>query len=203
MALQLKGEHTVGIDRDLVWRLMNDPAVLQEIIPGCETLIRVSEDKYELGLSLLIGSVSGNYKGSVELSEKHPPDNYRIMLTGEGSIGFVKGQAAFVLTPKGDGTVISYDGEAEVGGLVAGIGNRVLGGIAKFMVKRFFKAFDKYIKENDVTATGASKNSEDAVEARVAHHVLRTPSRTPSRRAPGSAGSRSNCTPKSTKWAST
>lgn len=167
MALQLKGEHTVGIGRDLVWRLMNDPAVLQEIIPGCETLIRVSEDKYELGLSLLIGSVSGNYKGSVELSEKHPPDNYRIMLTGEGSIGFVKGQAAFVLTPKGDGTVISYDGEAEVGGLVAGIGNRVLGGIAKFMVKRFFKAFDKYIKENDVTATGTDKNAEDAVEARI------------------------------------
>jgi len=164
MALQLKGEHTVGIDRDLVWRLMNDPAVLQEIIPGCDTLIRVSEDKYELGLNLLIGSVSGSYKGAVELSEKHPPDNYVIMLTGEGSIGFVKGQAAFVLTPKGEGTVISYDGEAEVGGLVAGIGNRVLGGIAKFMVKRFFKAFDKYVKEHDVTTAGSPEISEEKVD---------------------------------------
>lgn len=152
MALQLKGEHKVGIDRDLVWRLLNDPAVLQEIIPGCDTLTRVSDDKYELGLNLLIGSVSGNYKGSVELSEKNPPDNYRIMLTGEGSIGFVKGQAAFVLTPKDGGTVISYDGEAEVGGLVAGIGNRVLGGIAKFMVKRFFKAFDKYVEGRTASA---------------------------------------------------
>ena len=157
MALQLKGEHTVEIGRDRVWRLMNDPAVLQEIIPGCDTLVRLSEDKYELGLNLLIGSVSGSYKGSVELSEKHPPDNYVIMLTGEGSIGFVKGQAAFVLTPKGEGTEISYDGEAEVGGLVAGIGNRVLGGIAKFMVKRFFKAFDKYIKEHDVMATDTKR----------------------------------------------
>lgn len=164
MALQLKGEHQVEIGRDLVWKLMNDPAVLQEIIPGCETLNRISEDKYELGLNLLIGSVSGNYKGSVELSEKRPPDNYRIMLTGEGSIGFVKGQAAFVLTPKDDGTVISYDGEAEVGGLVAGIGNRVLGGIAKFMVKRFFKAFDKYVKEHGAVASGI-------IEARLEERV--------------------------------
>ena len=167
MALQLKGEHKVGIDRDRVWTLLNDPAVLQEIIPGCDTLTRISADKYELGLNLLIGSVSGSYKGSVELSEKNPPDNYRIMLTGEGSIGFVKGQAAFVLTAKDGGTVISYDGEAEVGGLVAGIGNRVLGGIAKFMVKRFFKAFDKYAAGHDDAASTEEKVDVGGASLRV------------------------------------
>lgn len=152
MALQLKGEHRVAIDRDQVWRLLNDPVVLQAIIPGCETLNRVSDDKYELGLGLVVGSVSGNYKGTVELADRHPPDYYDLLLTGDGSIGFVKGRARFTLNPKGSGTEIVYDGETEVGGLIAGVGNRVLGGVAKFMVKRFFKAFDQYIKEQGLTS---------------------------------------------------
>jgi carbon monoxide dehydrogenase subunit G len=150
MALELKGKHKVALGREQVWALLNDPVVLQELIPGCESLNRVAEDKYELGLSLLIGSVSGNYKGSVELSDKSPPDFYDLALVGEGSIGFVKGGAHFVLTEDAGTTTINYDGQAEVGGLVAGVGNRVLGGVAKFMVGRFFKAFDKYIKENNL-----------------------------------------------------
>jgi carbon monoxide dehydrogenase subunit G len=165
MALKLKGEHKVALGQEQVWCLLNDPAVLQEVIPGCEKLTRVAEDKYELGLDLLIGSVSGSYKGSVELSDKKPIDHYDLKLVGEGSIGFVKGSAHFVLTPKDDVTVISYDGEAEVGGLVAGVGNRVLGGVAKFMVGRFFKAFDKYIKEHDVKnlslATAGQSGGQD------------------------------------------
>jgi carbon monoxide dehydrogenase subunit G len=152
MALALKGDHTVSIDREQVWQLLNDPAVLQEIIPGCETLNRISDDMYELGLGLVVGSVSGNYKGTVKLTDKHPPERYDLLLTGDGSIGFVKGNAQFVLTAKGETTEITYDGQAEVGGLIAGVGNRVLGGVAKYMVKRFFKALDKYIKEHDLSA---------------------------------------------------
>ena len=151
MALQLKGKHNVALPREKVWSLLNDPAVLQEIIPGCETLNRVGDDKYEMGLSLLVGSVSGNYKGSVELTDKKEPEHYHLTLTGEGTIGFVKGRAHFVLTDEKDGTTINYDGEAEVGGLVAGVGNRMLSGVAKFMAGRFFKAFDKYIKEHGVS----------------------------------------------------
>ena len=151
MALQLKGDHKVALGREQVWCLLNDPEVLQEVIPGCEKLVRIGEDKYELALGLLIGSVSGNYTGSVELSDKKPLDYYDLKLVGEGSIGFVKGGAHFTLTEEGSDTLISYDGEAEVGGLVAGVGNRVLGGVAKFMVKRFFKAFDNYIKDHDMS----------------------------------------------------
>jgi carbon monoxide dehydrogenase subunit G len=165
MALQLKGEHKVALGREQVWCLLNDPAVLQVVIPGCEKLTRVAEDKYELGLDLLVGSVSGSYKGSVELSDKKPMDYYDLTLVGEGSIGFVKGRAHFVLTPKGDDTVITYDGEAEVGGLVAGVGNRVLGGVAKFMVGRFFKAFDKYIKEHDVKGLRMANDNQAAASA--------------------------------------
>jgi 3-oxoadipate enol-lactonase len=151
MALQLKGDHKVSLSREQVWCMLNDPGVLQEVIPGCEQLVRTGEDHYELALGLLIGSVSGNYKGSVALADKKSLEYYDLTLVGEGSIGFVKGRAHFVLTEKDGNTIISYDGEAEVGGLVAGVGNRVIGGIAKFMVKRFFKAFDNYIKDHDVS----------------------------------------------------
>lgn len=148
MALELKGKHKVALGREQVWALLNDPQVLQAIIPGCESLNKVSEDKYELGLNLLVGSVSGNYKGSVELTDKQPPEHYNLALVGEGTIGFVKGGARFALAEEGGATTINYDGTAEVGGLVAGVGNRVLSGVAKFMAGRFFKALDKYIKEH-------------------------------------------------------
>jgi carbon monoxide dehydrogenase subunit G len=164
MALELNGEHTVNLPREQVWLLLNDPDVLSRTIPGCDSLTRSAEDRYELGLKLLVGSVSGNYKGSVALSEKNPPANYFLTLTGEGSIGFVKGSARFDLDEIAPGrTTITYRGAAEVGGLVAGVGNRVLSGVAKFMVKRFFSALDKEAKEAaapDTTAAAASTAAE-------------------------------------------
>ncbi|HET7633478.1 MAG TPA: carbon monoxide dehydrogenase subunit G [Burkholderiales bacterium] len=154
MALELNGEHTVDLSREKVWLLLNDPDVLSRTIPGCDSLQRSAEDRYELGLKLLVGSVSGNYKGAVVLSEKNPPANYFLTLVGEGSIGFVKGSARFDLDEIALGrTTITYRGAAEVGGLVAGVGNRVLSGVAKFMVKRFFAALDKEVKEAAATAS--------------------------------------------------
>lgn len=171
MALELKGEYQIDLAREQVWILLNDPQVLAQIIPGCNSLDRINEDQYRLGLKLLVGSVNGSYDGSVSLSEKNPPDNYRLRLTGEGSIGFVKGEARFELKSLSDSrTEIAYDGVAEVGGVVAGVGNRVLGGVAKFMVKRFFNAFEKYVKENgapSVQSPGAGSPASAGVPAPV------------------------------------
>ena len=109
MALELNGEHTVNLPREQVWLLLNDPDVLSRIIPGCDSLTRSAEDHYELGLKLLVGSVSGNYKGSVALSEKNPPANYFLTLTGEGSIGFVNLLQATRLQRKGfDTSILLY-----------------------------------------------------------------------------------------------
>ncbi|MGH8600591.1 MAG: SRPBCC family protein [Burkholderiales bacterium] len=168
MALELNGEHTVNLPREKVWLLLNDPGVLSRTIPGCDSLKRSAEDRYELGLKLLVGSVSGNYKGSVVLSEKNPPANYFLTLTGEGSIGFVKGSARFDLDEVApDHTTITYRGAAEVGGLVAGVGNRVLSGVAKYMVKRFFATFDKEVKE--AAAPGAAAATASTTAERESH----------------------------------
>jgi carbon monoxide dehydrogenase subunit G len=165
MPLQLNDDHTVSLRRKQVWCLLNDPEVLQEVNSGCEKLVRVGEDKYELELVLLVGSVIGNYKGSVELSEKKPLDYYAQALVGEGSIGFMKDGAHCALVEKGSDTIISYEGQPEVNNLVAGAGNRVLGGVAKFMAKPFFKVFDDYIKDHDMSRFTLAYAAQSSVDA--------------------------------------
>ena len=147
MALEMKGEHALPVQQEELWRLLNDPDVLAEIIPGCNTVRVLDEDRYEMGLKLQVGSVSGEYMGKVEISDKQAPAHYLLAIEGQGSIGFMKGSAAFDLEAKGEGeSVLRYAGSAEVGGVVAGVGQRVLSGVAKFLAGRFFKALEKHIE---------------------------------------------------------
>ena len=147
MALELKGEYTLAIGREGLWTLLNDPDVLAKTIPGCNAVRALGDDKYEMGLKLQVANVSGEYMGSVAITEKREPEHYVLAVEGQGSIGFMKGSAAFDLEPQGeDETLLRYAGSAEVGGVVAGVGQRVLSGVAKYMVGRFFKALEKHIE---------------------------------------------------------
>lgn len=147
MALELKGEQALPVQQAELWRLLNDPEVLAKIIPGCNTVRVVGEDRYEMGLKLQVGSVSGEYMGSVTVSDKREPAHYVMTIEGQGSIGFMKGSAAFDLEAQGEGkSLLRYAGAAEVGGVVAGVGQRVLSGVAKFLAGRFFKALETHIE---------------------------------------------------------
>jgi hypothetical protein len=149
MALELKGEQSLKVSQAELWRLLNDPDVLAKTIPGCNTVRSLGDDRYEMGLKLQVANVSGEYMGSVAITEKQEPAHYVLAVEGQGSIGFMKGSAAFDLVPKGDNeTLLQYAGGAEVGGVVAGVGQRVLSGVAKYMVGRFFKALEKRIADN-------------------------------------------------------
>ena len=146
MALELKGEQKLPVSQAELWRLLNDPEVLAKTIPGCNAVRALGDDKYEMGLKLQVANVSGEYMGSVAILEKRPPSHYVLAVEGQGSIGFMKGSAAFDLEPKGDNeTLLHYAGSAEVGGVVAGVGQRVLSGVAKYLAGRFFKALEKHI----------------------------------------------------------
>ena len=148
MALELKGEQRLAIGQAGLWKLLNDPDVLAKTIPGCNAVRSLGDDRYEMGLKLQVANVSGEYMGSVAITEKREPEHYVLAVEGQGSIGFMKGSAAFDLEPKGDDeTLLLYAGTAEVGGVVAGVGQRVLSGVAKYMVGRFFKALEKHIAE--------------------------------------------------------
>src|SRR5688572_6347221 len=101
MALELKGEQALPVGQKELWRLLNDPEVLAKTIPGCNAVRAVGEDKYEMGLKLQVANVSGEYMGSVAITEKREPEHYVLAVEGQGSIGFMKGSAAFDLEPRG------------------------------------------------------------------------------------------------------
>jgi carbon monoxide dehydrogenase subunit G len=157
MALEMKGECALPVPQAELWRLLNDPAVLAKIIPGCNSVRAVGTDRYEMGLKLQVGSVSGEYMGSVAIIDKQEPLHYVLTVEGQGSIGFMKGSAAFDLEPQGEGeSLLRYAGSAEVGGVVAGVGQRVLSGVAKFLAGRFLKALAKHIEESRGEAEDAT-----------------------------------------------
>lgn len=156
MALEMKGEYALPVQQAELWRLLNDPEVLAKIIPGCNSVRALGPDRYEMGLKLQVGSVSGEYMGSVAISDKQEPMHYTLNIEGQGSIGFMKGSAVFGLEAQGeDKSVLRYAGSAEVGGVVAGVGQRVLSGVAKFLAGRFFKALEKHIEQGKAQAGGA------------------------------------------------
>jgi len=163
MALEMKGEYALRVQQRELWRLLCDPDVLAKIIPGCNTVRLVGIDCYQMGLKLQVGSVSGEYMGSVAIFDKQEPLHYVLTIEGQGSIGFMKGSAAFDLEARGESnSLLHYAGSAEVGGVVAGVGQRVLSGVAKFLAGRFFKALEKHIEEGRQKARDASAAKGDS-----------------------------------------
>jgi hypothetical protein len=146
--LEVNGEQAFAIARPELWKLLNDPEVLKKSIPGCNAIERLTEDRYRMGLKLQVANVSGEYMGEVEICDRIEPGHYVLRIGGEGSIGFMKGQAAFDLEERVEGgTLLRYAGSAEIGGVAAGVGQRVLLGVARFLVSRFFKSLENHIAE--------------------------------------------------------
>ena len=139
MKLDIGGEERFDAPLHTVWEAVNDPAVLQKCIPGCKEMIAEGEDRFRLVLNLKVASVGGSFEGAITLSDKVAPTECRIAVTGSGTLGHGEGSATFSLAPSDDGgTVMRYGGEGEIGGLVAGVGQRILKGVAKHLVGQFF-----------------------------------------------------------------
>jgi carbon monoxide dehydrogenase subunit G len=140
MKLDIGGEERFEVTIDALWRALNDPAVLQKCIPGCKEMIPDGEDKFKLVLNLKVASVGGSFEGAIALTDKQPPAHCKITVSGSGTLGHGNGEATFSLAPAENGTAMSYAGEGEIGGLVAGVGQRILKGVAKHLIKQFFTA---------------------------------------------------------------
>ena len=148
MAMTMKGEVTLPADRQTVWAKLNDPEVLKQCIPGCQSLEKTGENGYKASVKLKVGPVSASFAGNVELSDLDPPNGYKISGEGQGGIaGFAKGGAVVKLTDaEGGGTVLSYDVEANVGGKIAQLGARLIDGVAKKNADHFFATFAEVVK---------------------------------------------------------
>jgi carbon monoxide dehydrogenase subunit G len=139
--MQIEGTQELQTPRERVYAALIDPEILRRCIPGCESLELIGERTYAATLKAGVGSIKGAFKGTVRLEDMNPPEHYRIVVEGKGIVGFAKGSANFDLLEQGGGTLINYSGELQVGGTIAGVGQRMIQGAAK-MAGRFFTALE-------------------------------------------------------------
>ena len=142
MALDMTGEYVLPIPRAAVWSALNDPKILQRCIPGCESFDQISETEFAVVARLAVGPVKARFRGKVHLQDIDPPHGCTIVGEGEGGIaGFAKGNAAVMLADAGGGTKLSYRAQAQIGGKLAQLGQRLIAGTAKKIADLFFANF--------------------------------------------------------------
>ena len=147
MAMMMSGEQQLTAARDKVWAALNDPAVLKACIPGCETLDVTGENEFSAVATNKIGPVKARFKGKVRLTDLDPPNGYKISGEGDGGIaGFAKGGASVTLADKDGGTLLTYNVEAQIGGKLAQLGQRLVNGAAKKLADDFFVRFAAAVK---------------------------------------------------------
>lgn len=140
MKLDIGGQEKIEAPLERVWASLNDPAFLTRCIPGCRSMQEVAPDQYTVQLDLKVASVGGSFEGKIGLSDKLPPEHCRISVSGSGTLGHGTGDAKFSLAPADGGTLLTYEGAGEIGGLVAGVGQRVLRGVSRHLIGKFIKA---------------------------------------------------------------
>jgi hypothetical protein len=142
MAMTMNGQVQLPASRELVWAKLNDPEVLITCIPGGEQLEKVSDSEFRAVATVKVGPVKARWKGKVKLSDLDPPNGYRISGEGDGGVaGFAKGGAKVSLSDKDGGTLLSYDVEAQIGGKLAQLGQRLINSAAKKTADDFFIKF--------------------------------------------------------------
>jgi carbon monoxide dehydrogenase subunit G len=140
--MEIKGEYKIAAPRDKVFAALNDPAVLQACIPGCESLEKTSDTEMKAKVRMRVGPVSASFTGRVTLSDIDPPNGYRISGEGQGGpAGFAKGGAVVRLGEEGSDTVLTYSADAQVGGKIAQVGARLIEGTARKLADEFFGKF--------------------------------------------------------------
>lgn len=146
MAMTMNGEYLLPATKEVVWQKLNDAETLKGCIPGCEELNKTSDTSFEATASIKIGPVKARFKGKVDLTDLDPPNGYRISGEGSGGVaGFAKGGATVKLEEQEGGTLLKYDVDAQIGGKLAQLGQRLVNGAAKKVADDFFANFAKAV----------------------------------------------------------
>jgi carbon monoxide dehydrogenase subunit G len=140
--MKIEGTHELHASRERVFNALTDPVVLQRCIPGCERLEETGENSYSATLRTGVGSIKGVFTGSVQLEDIQPPSHYKMVVSGKGQPGFLKGSGVLNLEERDEATIINYSGDVQVGGTIAGVGQRMIQGAAKMMATQFFTAIE-------------------------------------------------------------
>ena len=144
MKLDIGGNETIPTSVEALWVALNDPNVLTRCVPGCKSMTEIGPDNYKVEMQLRVAAVGGSFEGEIQLSDKQEPKSCSIRVSGAGTLGHGNGTARFDIEPDGAGSSrLVYKGTGEIGGLVAGVGQRILASVSKHLIGRFFVALRK------------------------------------------------------------
>jgi len=143
--MRIEGSVIVAAPRQAVWDALQDPAVLARTLPGCDAFEEVGPDAYRATITAGIASIKGTYLGDVALSDRVAPEQYRLHASGSGAPGTVSADALVTLEEVEGGTKVGYSADAVVGGMIGGVGQRMIAGVAKRMAGQFFAAVERDI----------------------------------------------------------
>ena len=164
--MDMEGSRALAVTQQQAWDALNDPQVLKACIPGCDKVEATGDNQYAVGVAVKIGPVSAKFNGKITLSEVQPPDSYTITFDGQGgAAGFGKGVSQVRLSPQADGPgcVLNYKVQAQVGGKIAQLGQRLIDGVSRAMAEDFFKRFDAEMQRRHPEAYAAREAAAEAV----------------------------------------
>jgi carbon monoxide dehydrogenase subunit G len=146
--MDIFNSYTFNAPPDRVWDLLMDPAAISSCIPGCSRFEPDGEDRYNVTLTVGLAAITGTYDGTVVLTEKTLHTSYRLVIEGQGRPGFVKGSSVIALRRDGESTAVDVSGAVHTGGPIARVGQRLIGGVAKMMMDRFFACLQAKLGAN-------------------------------------------------------
>jgi len=185
--MEMTGEFRIPAPRQRVWEALNDPEILKQSIPGCQTLEKVSDTEFNGKVVASVGPVRATFDGKVTLSDLDPPQSYTISGEGSGGVaGFAKGGAKVNLAEDGGATVLHYEVQAQVGGKLAQVGSRLIDGVARKMASDFFGRFAATVAPEPTPAAAAEPIKSEAAAAAPAAEIAQVASEIP----PPAAGRR-------------
>jgi len=146
--MKVEGDHLFKAPREVVFEMFNDPDALGAAVPGMQKMVKIDESHYEAMLGIRVGPVSANFSGTLTLTDVVPPESVTLIVEGKGGAGFVKGVGYVKFEDLGDQTsLLKYTGEANIGGTLASVGQRMIDSVAKSMFKTVFEKLDKILEE--------------------------------------------------------
>jgi carbon monoxide dehydrogenase subunit G len=145
--VKLSGMWTLAVPPERAYTLLQDPVVLARSMPGCEGLHRIGENEYAMKMKVTLASLAGKFDGKVRISEPNPPTSFRLLVEGSGRIGFLKGDGVLRLDAVAGGSTVHYEGDVQVGGTIANVGQRLIETTARMLIKRFFEKVSTEISD--------------------------------------------------------
>lgn len=169
--MEMQASRSLAVSQQQAWEALNDPETLKACLAGCDRFEPQGDDQYAVGMAVKVGPVSAKFSGKVTLSDITPPERYRIAFEGQGGVaGFGKGEADVTLTPEPDDAagqprcLLSYSVQAQVGGKIAQLGQRLIDGAARNMADDFFARFDTLMQQRHPRAPAAPADAGDTAD---------------------------------------